>query len=296
LSQGLHGISVQVDPEDHIAEGDEGDNSASKIIQVFPPSSDSIAPSGTITANGGALTSDSLSVDLTLSAEDNAGGTGVQQMYVTEFVFDAAAGQWQSAGESGWISFTTHLAWTLSPAGGIKHFQVRFADGAWNISEAALAWINYTPDCDSIALAEWKLYQWSLAQGDVMTTTVTPCGDQGDPDLYAWIGPSGGSPHYYSSNAGVAPDTITLIAPETGEYNFWVYGFEATTYNFTMAYDASALGSMAMGWGEGTRVLSEGKRLPEAPPSVVEVPTYVPATPTYKVILILIFKNWQPYR
>ncbi len=291
LSQGLHAISVRVDPDDHIAESDEGDNNAHKIIQVFPPSSDPIAPSGTITVNSGALTTNASSVSLNLFAEDNPGGTGVQQMWVTEFAFDAAAGQWQIAQESGWISYTTYLNWTLSSSGGIKHFQARFADGAWNISQAALAWINYTPDCDDIALAEWKLYQWRLTTGEAITATLTPCGGQGDPDLYAWIGASGGSPHYYSSNAGAAPDTIAVIAPETNEYNFWVYGFEATTYDFTMAHSASGL--TAMGQDRGTQVLSEGKSLPEAPPSVVEVPTYVPATPVYKMILILIFKNWH---
>jgi len=292
LSRGLYAISVHVDLDDNVAESDEGDNRARKVIKVFPFSSDSIAPGGSITVDSGALTTKVSSVNLRLPAEDNPGGSGVQQMYVTEFVFDAAAGQWQIAQGSGWISYTRHLAWTLSPSGGVKHFQTRFADGDWNISEAALAWINYTPDCDSIALAEWKLYQWSLTPGDVMTATVTPCGGQGDPDLYVWIGPSGGSPHYYSSNAGVAPDAITLVAPETTEYNFWVYGFEPTTYNLTMAYNASGLDIMAL--GEGTRILSEGKGLPEAPPSTIESPTYVPATPVYKVILIMVFKNWQP--
>jgi hypothetical protein len=125
-----------------------------------------------------------------------------------------------------------------------------------------------------------------------MTTTVTPCGGQGDPDLYIWIGPSGGGPHYYSSNAGVAPDAVTLVAPETNEYNFWVYGFEATTYNFTMAHSVSGLGIAAQ--GEGTRILGEGKSLPEAPPSTVEPPTYVPATPVHEMILLLIYKNWAP--
>jgi len=292
LSQGLHTFSVQVDPDDHTAESNEGDNRASKIIQVFPTSSDPIAPSGTITVNNGALTTTSTAVELTLSAEDNPGGTGVQQVYVTEFVFDTATGQWKIAQDSHWISYTTHLDWALSPAGGIKHFQARFADGEWNISDAAMAWINYAPSCDNIALAEWKLYQWRLMAGEVITATVAPCGGQGDPDLYAWIGPSGGSPHYYSTNAGAAPDTIALVAPETNDYNFWTYGFEATTYDFTMARGVSDLDIMT--WGGGTCILSEGKSLPEAPPSTIEPPTYVPATPVHKAILVLIFKNWSP--
>ena len=293
LSQGLHGILVRVDPDNHVDESNEGDNNASKVIQVFPPSSDPLAPTGeSITVNGGALATGSTSVNLSLSATDNPGGTGVQHMYVTEFIFDAAAGQWQIAQESDWINYSTALPWTLSPSGGVKHFQARFADGAWNISDAAQAWINYTPSCDSIALAEWKLYQWPLETGDVMTTTVTPCGGQGDPDLYAWIGPSSGSPHYYSTNAGVAPDTITLTASQNNEYNFWVYGFEATTFNLAMEHSIGGLGITAL--GEGTRVLAEAKSLPEAPPSTIEAPTYVPATPMHKVLLVLIHKNWKP--
>jgi len=292
LSEGLHTFSVRVDPDNGIAESDEGDNGVTRVVHVFPSSSDPIAPSGEIAVNGGALTTDSPAVNLTLSAQDNPGGTGVEQMYVTEFVFDAAAGQWEIAQESGWISYTTSLNWTLSPSGGVKHFQARFADGAWNISAAALAWINYTPSCDGIALAEWRLYQWRLTAGESGTVTLTPCGGQGDPDLYAWIGPSGGSPHYYSSNAGTAPDTIALVAPETNEYNFWVYGFEATTYDVTMAPTAGSLGVMAQ--DGGTQALGEGKTLPEAPPSVVEVPTYVPNTPMYQIRLFLVFKNWHP--
>lgn len=292
LSQSLHVISVRIDPDEHIAESNENDNSASKVIEVFPPSSDPIAPSGTITINNGALTTDSTSVELTLSAQDNDGGTGVQHMYITEFVFDAAAGQWRIIQESDWIDYATNLDWTVSPSGGVKHFQVRYADGAWNISDAALAWINYTPECDTIALAEWKLYQWRMREGDEMTTTVTPCGGQGDPDLYVWIGPSGGSPHYYSTNAGVAPDTVALTASETGEYNFWVYGFEGTTFNLTMDYTAGGAGASAL--GQGTRILAEAKSLPQAPPSTIESPTYVPATPVWKVLLFPIFMNWQP--
>ena len=109
-----------------------------------------------------------------------------------------------------------------------------------------------------------------------------------------WIGVSGGSPHYYSSNAGVAADSITLIAPEAGEYKFWVYGFEATTYNFVMAREGSGSGTLLLGWNEGTRVRDESKSLPEAPPSVIEAPTYVPATPTYKMRLFPLFMNWRP--
>jgi protocatechuate 3,4-dioxygenase beta subunit len=294
LRQGPHDLLARVDPDDEIAERSELDNDVSRDVQVLPPSSDSLPPSGTIMVEDGALTTNSTQVQLSLSAEDNPGGSGVRQVYVTEFVYNGASGQWQIVAESGWVDYATSMAWTLSPVGGVKHFQARFADGAQNVSDAALAWINYTPDCDNIALAEWKLYQWQLEPGDVMTTTVRPCGGQGDPDLYAWIGPSGGSPHYYSSNAGVAPDTIRLTASDANTYNFWVYGFEATTFDLTMAYSPGASGTIVVGQGRGTKVQGQGKALPIVPPSTIETPTYVPERPMYKVYLYLVFRNCIP--
>ncbi|MBN1933501.1 MAG: carboxypeptidase regulatory-like domain-containing protein [Anaerolineae bacterium] len=282
---GGHAIGVRVDPYNTINESNEGDNGANKAIQVFPAATDTVAPTGAITVNLGALTTVSRAVNIALSATDNPGGTGVQRMYVTEFVFDETAGQWQIAHESGWISPTASLPWTLSPGGGIKHIQVRWADGEWNISAAAKAWINYTPPCDGIALGEWKLYQWTAQAGERITTTLTPCGGLGDPDLYAWIGPSGGSPHGYSSNAGVAPDTIILTVAETNVINFWVYGFEATTFNLTMLPGVGSLGVTAL--EEGTRAQGDGKSLPEAPPSIAEAPVFVPQTPVH-------FDVWLP--
>jgi hypothetical protein len=287
LSQSLQLLTARVDPDDNVAESSETDNNVTRIIRILPPSSDPIAPNGVITVNAGASTANVIQAQLSLSAEDNPGGTGVQQMYVTEFVFDSAAGRWQIVRESGWISYTTSLPWTLSPSGGVKHFQARFADGVQNVSPAALAWINYTPACDAIALAEWKLYQWQLSPGDVLTATVTPCGGQGDPDLYAWIGASGGSPHYYSSNAGVAPDAITLTASESNSYNFWVYGFEATSFDFTLEQGTGGPGTIIIGQGAGTRTPDEGKSLPIAPPSTIETPTYVPDSPMIQIFIPL---------
>jgi hypothetical protein len=267
-----------VDVDDHNQEVDEDDNTTRRMINILPHAADTEAPSGEVSVNDGDLTTGSPTVVLALSAADNPGGTGVQRMFISEFLFDATTGQWEIAQESDWINYTTDVDWRLSPGGGVKHFQVRFADAEWNVSDAALAWINYTPACDEVALAEWKLYQWPLEEGASIAVTVTPCGGQGDPDLYAWIGPSGGSPHYYSSNAGAAPDVIALTAPETNRYGFWVYGFEATTYELSMEVGAAARTL------QGTDLQGQDldKGLPEAPPGVIESPHYVPSTPLYQ--------------
>ncbi len=88
------------------------------------PATDTIAPTGGVTINGGAARTNSASVTLRLSASDNAGGTGVRQMRI------------RNAGKSwtGWQAYTTRKSWRLPAGKGTKTVYVQFRDGAGNAS------------------------------------------------------------------------------------------------------------------------------------------------------------------
>ena len=87
---------------------------------------DNVAPTGTILINGGAAATNSTSVTLTLSADDN-GGTGLDTM---SFSNDGA--DW-SAPEA----FATSKDWTLASGGdGTRTVYVKYTDKAGNESQA----------------------------------------------------------------------------------------------------------------------------------------------------------------
>ena len=271
---GDHEIHVVIDPDDEIPESDETNNAASRTITILPPAPDTIPPSGSVLINGGDDSTSSREVVLTLDAQDNPGGTGVQLMYTIEFEFNYASFQWLPAQESGWVAYTTSCPWMLLPGGGTKYVQVWFADGAQNISDLpGKDMINYVPSGENIGQGEWRLYRQEISQGAVVIITLDVV--SGDADLYVWNPSSTGAPDYYSINYGTAQDQVIFTAPESGVYQIQVYGFEASVYNLTIEVTA----------GEGglnvtlldTDAL--GKTLPSAPLSVVEPPEQIAVPP-----------------
>lgn len=89
-------------------------------------SADSIPPAGTIKINNDSQYAKSTTVTLTLSAQDNPGGSGLSQM---QFSNDGAT--W-SAPEA----YATTKTWTLASGDGTKTAYVKYKDGAGNWSAA----------------------------------------------------------------------------------------------------------------------------------------------------------------
>lgn len=83
---------------------------------------DTLAPTGSITINGGATYATSTAVTLNLSASDS--GSGMSQMR-----FSNDGSTW-----SGWESYAVTKGWTLSPGDGTKTVYVQYIDTAGNIS------------------------------------------------------------------------------------------------------------------------------------------------------------------
>ncbi|MDP2923520.1 MAG: hypothetical protein Q8O30_07390, partial [Candidatus Omnitrophota bacterium] len=87
---------------------------------------DTIPPTGTVTINNNADYTNTPSVDLALSAQDNAGGSGLSEM---QFSNDNST--W-SAPES----YSTTKTWTIDSIEGLKTVYVKYKDVAGNWSEA----------------------------------------------------------------------------------------------------------------------------------------------------------------
>lgn len=101
---------------------------------VNPPR-DATAPTGRVSINGGDATTRRLAVRLALGARDNAGGTGVAQMCISN---TAACGSWRA--------YATASSWRLRVGGtGARTVYVRFKDRAGNISAYARDTIRYAP-------------------------------------------------------------------------------------------------------------------------------------------------------
>ncbi len=97
---------------------------------------DTARPSGTVLINGGAASTTSTSVTLTLAASDPAPASGVFKMRFK----NESAGTWSS-----WQTYSTSKSWTLSAGAGTKTVYVQYKDRAGNISAAARDTISYSP-------------------------------------------------------------------------------------------------------------------------------------------------------
>ncbi|MDQ4143996.1 MAG: hypothetical protein M3198_09685, partial [Actinomycetota bacterium] len=96
---------------------------------------DTVAPRGTVVINGGAETTGSRIVMLTLGASDPSPGSGVSSM---RFSNDRTL--W-----SAWEPYAIGKSWTLSNGAGTKTVYVQYRDHAGNVSAVAQDSIRYIP-------------------------------------------------------------------------------------------------------------------------------------------------------
>ena len=170
-------------------------------------------------------------VTLTVSAEDNVGGSGMGSMFFVELEFAQAAMQWVPVQASGWLSYTTHYTWTLVPVAGVRYMQAWAADKAGNISLYPYKdRINYLLPTDRVAMGQVKLYRQYVGAGQTLTVIVSPA--SGDPDLYVWP-PTEGAPAWVS-NDSTGVDQVSVVTPASGTYQIEVYGYTAAEYTISI--------------------------------------------------------------
>ena len=97
---------------------------------------DTVIPKGTISINGGAASTASRSVTLSLSASDPPPASGVAWMRFR----NGGTTTWSS-----WFGYSTSKSWTLSAGAGTKTVYVQYRDRAGNISVAASDTIRFGP-------------------------------------------------------------------------------------------------------------------------------------------------------
>ena len=231
---GLPG-SVQVvaviDPENRETETTKDNNSTSRHFTLLPPATDSEPPTITqLQANGGAPQTENAAINVTIEAND-AGGN-VVSMYLVEREFNSSARQWVAMQNTGWIPFQSPFAWTLSNRGGVRYIQAWVSDGAGNISEVTVKTrIDYNPPSDRVLAGQVRLYRRTVTAGQQVQVTVETL--SGDADLYVWR--PDGNQSWVSNQEGVTADTVTFTAPQSGDYQIEVFGYQASTYRLTIS-------------------------------------------------------------
>ena len=88
---------------------------------------DTIPPSGTVKINSDAQYTKSTTVNLSLFAEDNPGGSGLDKMRFSN----------DNASWSAWESYSTTKTWGLTAGDGAKTVYAQFNDKAGNVSSSA---------------------------------------------------------------------------------------------------------------------------------------------------------------
>jgi dipeptidyl aminopeptidase/acylaminoacyl peptidase len=128
VTDGSHTISVRA----RDAAGSEDATPAERSFTV-----DTVAPTGSLTINYGALQTRTRTVTLTLSGGDPAPSTGITEMRISNTASGLAAAPWSP--------YARARQWTLTYGAGTKTVYVQYRDAATNVSPVAQDTIRYTP-------------------------------------------------------------------------------------------------------------------------------------------------------
>jgi parallel beta-helix repeat protein len=295
-SAGDYVIYALIDPHDAVTETVETNNTVSATITVLPQATDTTPPTVTAFAiNGGADVTTVPTVTLTVSAEDNSGGSGVGAVRFVEFEFVQAAMLWVPVQSSDWLPYTTSYTWTLIDVAGARYLQAWVADKAGNISLApAKDHINYTPPSDQIAQGQVRVYRQYAEAGQTLSVTVTPI--SGDPDLYIWS--STGISVGVSNNYTDTVDALSIGVAVSGTYQIEVYGYTAAEYAISITVigsGADIMPDVMSGWPDSTssKTPRSAPVVPVAdePPGQMAVPTAPVTGDASKVYLPLVVRS-----
>jgi hypothetical protein len=237
---GTYTVTALIDPDNQIAETDEGNNLIRRLVTVLPQAQDTQPPliDSFVVAQGN-LTTSSLAVALDTSAHDEAGGSGLGQVMYVEMHWNGGAQAWVPVQFTDWLAYAQPHTWQLHPAPGMRYLQAWVADSAGNISAgSAKALLNYVPGTDSLLTGETRILRLPMLVGQCLRITVTPVG--GDPDLYVWSPAfQAGQAAWYSINDAGLPDMVEFVAPVTGDYQVEVDGLTATEFSLQVILPAA---------------------------------------------------------
>lgn len=227
-------VVAVIDPDNNEAETTKGNNTVSRHFTLLPPATDSEPPTITrLQANDGAAQTDNATVSVTIEASDVGAGE-VVSMYLVEREFNSSARQWVAMQNTGWIPFQTPFAWTLTSRGGVRYIQAWVSDGAGNISEVTVKTrIDYNPPSDRVLAGQVRVYRRTVTAGQRVNVTLETL--TGDADLYVWR--PDGNQSWVSNQEGAATDTVSFTAPQSGDYQLEVFGYQASTYRLTVSID-----------------------------------------------------------
>ena len=240
-AEGQYIVYATIDPDQAINEDIESNNVVSRTLAVNPANLDTTPPIiDQFTLDGGAHDSLDLSVDVTVQASDPAPGSGVQFVFVREYLYSQAAEHWLPIQESGWLPYAgvqrAELAWTLFATPGARFFMAWVIDSAGNVSAPVRALINYRPEEDTLGLEQVRTYRYLLKPSQPVSVTLEP--RSGDPDLYVWPPDYATRPPWISVEPAGIVDTVALMTPVGGIYQMDIHGFIASDYRLQVAIDS----------------------------------------------------------
>lgn len=279
-------IVAVIDPDAKLQETNRDNNRVARNFTLLPPVEDDTPPTiNSLQVNGGAEQTTDPNVVVTIDASDN-GGSGVVSMYLVEREFNSSAREWVAIQTTGWVDFQSPYNFQLTDRGGVRYIQAWVADGAGNVSEETVkARINYLPPMDYVQAGQVRVYRRYIQSGQTVTARLTVA--SGDADLYVWR--PDGDQSWVSNHSGTETDQVTFVAPMSGQYQFEVFGYQASSYQLTIetgstrSQDVIEMTYLAPDKSERTQPViapqnePEGRSaLPLAPITIAPSKTYLP--------------------
>ena len=226
-SEGYHEIYAQVNAMSPFI--------VHRSVWVMPPALDLVPPTvDSVILNGGVTDVSTQNMEISISASDNEGGTGVGSIYIIEFDWNPNMSEWVPVKESGWLNYQgtpmSH-SWTLNWAPGVKNILVWAADRSGNISPSGhVSWMNFIPPAISINQGQLQMFSYWLTAGQLFSGQTTP--SSGDPDLY--LGNSSGW-ITHSINTGTQADSVKVTVGTTELHSLAVYGWTTARYALSVS-------------------------------------------------------------
>ena len=230
-TSGRYTLFAVIDPDHHIAETLETNNSISRSISV---KSDFVTDANppVVTAfslnNGEEITA---SRDLILNTTALDGEGQVESLMFLEYYFNKYAGQWVSVYNTGWMPYDQvrqDYPYTLHTPPGLVYLQAWAVDQAGNISNGPLdASINFVPPFDVLQPGQNLIYRYTLLAGQQLKVQVTAL--EGDPDLYVWAPDYNTRLPWFSNYRGLL-DQVSFQAPIDGVYQVEVKAYAPAQY------------------------------------------------------------------
>ncbi|MDM8529613.1 CARDB domain-containing protein [Anaerolineales bacterium HSG25] len=202
-STGTHTLKAIVDSTRIVAESDETNNSSTVVLLV---QTDETAPTGSLSINDGAESTDKSQVNLSLTATDDGPCAG-QSIERIKMRLSNDGTTWEA-----WQTYTPTRTWTLPSTSGIHTVYIQFQDEAGKVSQSYSDSITLSLPQPVLTVSPMSL-AYNLTAGDAPISQTVNISNTGtgvlswtaslsDSDLTGLLNLSG--------LAGLAPDTLVV--------------------------------------------------------------------------------------